>query len=78
MGWNSTKDKLPPDMVDVLGYTDADKFKVVSIKNGVWNTYMNVFIGRGFLINQILSQKSQQKDVVERRRQIKHDKSRAI
>lgn len=42
MGWNSTKDKLPPDMVDVLGYTDADKFKVVSIKNGVWNTYMNV------------------------------------
>ena len=40
MGWNSTKDKLPPDMVDVLGYTDADKFKVVSIKNGVWNTYM--------------------------------------
>lgn len=42
MGWNSTKDKLPPDMIDVLGYTDADKFKVVSIKNGVWNTYMNV------------------------------------
>jgi hypothetical protein len=71
MGWNSTKDKLPPDMVDVLGYTDADKFKVVSIKNGVWNTYMNVL----YWMWQILSQKSQQKDVVERRRQIKHDKS---
>ena len=42
MGWISTKDKLPPDMVDVLGYIDADKFKVVSIKNGVLNTYMNV------------------------------------
>mgnify|MGYP000759669147 CR=1 FL=1 len=71
MGWNSTKDKLPPDMVDVLGYTDADKFKVVSIKNGVWNTYMNEL----YWMWQILSQKSQQKDVVERRRQIKHDKS---
>ena len=40
MGWNSTKDKLPPDMVDVLGYKDADKFKVVSIKNGVWKFSM--------------------------------------
>lgn len=42
MGWNSTKDKLPPDMVDVLGYTDADKFKVVSIKNGVECTLLDV------------------------------------
>lgn len=62
-------------MVDVLGYTDADKFKVVSIKNGVWNTYMNVLYQMWLPDKPDIKSEEPTKDVVERRRQIKHDKS---
>lgn len=42
MEWINTRDKLPPDMTSVLGYTDEDRFKVVSVRRGIWDTYMNV------------------------------------
>lgn len=40
--WINITEQLPPENIDVLVCTDMKKMKVVSLRNGIFNTYMKV------------------------------------